>query len=376
MEQMGLFDFLDEQELEKPKDVYYISKEDLESQFIDGYTLGYHYEWTVQKPNYKGENFIGLLPNNRVYKNGFIYQFKTEKEAKQLIVDTYQKRKDSFDRMKADKESYPVVEYDNKPRVRKNLYLLTEPVKQHDGSQMIFSEHWYSGLNGYFYTLTLPYEDKMDLQGRILYQKDKIENVSWYINRDLKDKRKAPIFYTYIQELMERCDYLVNELGYNNPEYMATLPDLEMLEQMYEKHEKEREIYLKEHPIVKQKMDVEYEEISSHLFDAVDWQYPDTLFDEWIDGNEINKIGNKYIFTAGMELNDFLKMEYLKDFQQGNVNILGVDGKKYISLEDLVNFDVDRYSEKCLNVVYENEKRESQMQEKNHAISFQFGIRE
>lgn len=44
-------------------------------------------------------------------------------------------------------------------------------MKQHDGSQMIFSEHWYSGLNGYFYTLTLPYEDKMDLQGRILYQK-------------------------------------------------------------------------------------------------------------------------------------------------------------------------------------------------------------
>lgn len=55
---MGLFDFLDEQELEKPKDVYYISKEDLESQFIDGYTLGYHYEWTVQKPNYKVANCI------------------------------------------------------------------------------------------------------------------------------------------------------------------------------------------------------------------------------------------------------------------------------------------------------------------------------
>ena len=85
------------------------------------------------------------------------------------------------------------------------------------------------------------------------------------ITRNLKDKRKAPIFYTYIQELMERCDYLVNELGYNNPEYMATLPDLEMLEQMYEKHEKEREIYLKEHPIVKQKMDVEYEEIEEDL---------------------------------------------------------------------------------------------------------------
>ena len=37
------------------------------------------------------------------------------------------------------------------------------------------------------------------------------------------------------------------------------------LEQMYEKHEKEREIYLKEHPIVKQKMDVEYEEIEEDL---------------------------------------------------------------------------------------------------------------
>lgn len=114
------------------------------------------------------------------------------------------------------------------------------------------------------------------------------------------------------------------------------------------------------------------EEISSHLFDAVDWQYPDTLFDEWIDGNEINKIGNKYIFTAGMELNDFLKMEYLKDFQQGNVNILGVDGKQYISLQDLVNIDIDRYSEKCLNVVYENEKRESQMQEK--IMQFHFNL--
>lgn len=158
MEQIGLFDFLEEQEVEKPKEIYYIAKEDLETQFIDGYTLGYHYEWTVQKPNYKGENFIGLLPNNRVYKNGFIYQFKTEKEAKQMIVDTYQKWKDSFDRMKADKESYPVVEYDNEPRVRGNLYLLTEPVKQLDGSKMLFSEHWYSGLNGYFYTLTLPYE--------------------------------------------------------------------------------------------------------------------------------------------------------------------------------------------------------------------------
>ena len=115
-----------------------------------------------------------------------------------MIVDTYQKWKDSFDRMKADKESYPVVEYDNEPRVRGNLYLLTEPVKQLDGSKMLFSEHWYSGLNGYFYTLTLPYEDKMDLQGRILYQKDKIDNVSRYINRDLKDRHKAPIFYTYI----------------------------------------------------------------------------------------------------------------------------------------------------------------------------------
>ena len=114
------------------------------------------------------------------------------------------------------------------------------------------------------------------------------------------------------------------------------------------------------------------EEISSHLFDAVDWQYPDTLFNEWIDSDEINSVGNKYIFTAGMELNDFLKMEYLKDFQQGNVNILGVDGKKYISLEDLVNFDVDRYSEKCLNVVYENEKRESQMQEK--IMQFHFNL--
>ena len=75
-------------------------------------------------------------------------------------------------------------------------------------------------------------------------------------------------------------------------------------------------------------------------------------------------VGNKYIFTAGMELNDFLKMEYLKDFQQGNVNILEVDGKQYISLQDLVNIDIDRYSDRCLKVYYENEKRESKTQEK------------
>lgn len=38
----------------------------------------------------------------------------------------------------------------------------------------------------------------------------------------------------------------------------------------------------------------------------------------------------------------------------------------------MVNFDVDRYSEKCLNVVYENEKRESQMQEK--IMQFHFNL--
>lgn len=72
----------------------------------------------------------------------------------------------------------------------------------------------------------------------------------------------------------------------------------------------------------------------------------------------------------------------IKSYRCGSITVDG--GKDYIrrgfkeivDLEDLVNFDVDRYSEKCLNVVYENEKRESQMQEKNHAISFQFGIRE
>lgn len=37
----------------------------------------------------------------------------------------------------------------------------------------------------------------------------------------------------------------MNELGYNDSEYMATLPDLKMLVEMYEKYEKEREIYLK-----------------------------------------------------------------------------------------------------------------------------------
>ena len=40
MEQIGLFDFLEEQEVEKPKEIYYIAKEDLETQFIDVYTLG------------------------------------------------------------------------------------------------------------------------------------------------------------------------------------------------------------------------------------------------------------------------------------------------------------------------------------------------
>ena len=89
--------------------------------------------------------------------------------------------------------------------------------------------------------------------------------MSRYINRDLKDRHKAPIFYTYIDELIERCDYLVNELGYNDSEYMATLPDLKMLVEMYEKYEKEREIYLKDHPMVEQETDVEYEEIEEGL---------------------------------------------------------------------------------------------------------------
>ena len=193
----------------------------------------------------------------------------------------------------------------------------------------------------------------------------------------LKQKETVPhkIYFTDYQTtvrlelIKDSICYYKNEL--NNSIYAlerkdAHLPQVmqRMLEPYLKANEKNTNVYVL--------TDSDLANSNYHSL-LIEYQnYPDTLFDEWIDGNEINKIGNKYIFTAGMELNDFLKMEYLKDFQQGNVNILGVDGKKYISLEDLVNFDVDRYSEKCLNVVYENEKRESQMQEK--IMQFHFNL--
>lgn len=91
----------------------------------------------------------------------------------------------------------------------------------------------------------------------------------------------------------------------------------------------------------------------------------ESYFDEYLKKHEeCIYQGKKLSKGAIQELNDFLKMEYLKDFQQGNVNILEVDGKQYISLQDLVNIDIDRYSDRCLKVYYENEKRESKTQEK------------
>ena len=219
----------------------------------------------------------------------------------------------------------------------------------------------------------------LDLQNKI-WRYSHFEKESELITMDMFPSEVKNLFLTFLENSFYEHDY-TNESYFD--EYLKKHE--ECIYQAYEeqikeamKHYYNNEITLEElaESVKEAENDNGYshkdflvltnyqEEISSHLFDAVDWQYPDTLFNEWIDSDEINLVGNKYIFTAGMELNDFLKMEYLKDFQQGNVNILEVDGKQYISLQDLVNIDIDRYSDRCLKVYYENEKRESKTQEK------------
>lgn len=238
MEQLRLFD-MEEQDLEK-QPVYYYEKGTIWQHIMDGYGYRFIYEEKTEKGIDRMERNIALLHDNLVFNERFIYKYKTNREAVKYVMDTYNYMMNLF---KNHPKKYHIIELNNKPLNKNNLFLVNDPVKYIENT-LIYSESWYSGLNGYFFNLKLPYDEKMDRTGKILYQLDEIKRVAYYVNRDFNGKHDYIAYYQDINYLLTRVDYLYNELGYEDKEVLNWFPDIDQLRGMYNEWKQKRQIEL------------------------------------------------------------------------------------------------------------------------------------
>lgn len=82
------------------------------------------------------------------------------------------------------------------------------------------------------------------------------------------------------------------------------------------------------------------EEVVKAVFDTVDWQNPETYFDEMFRTNELAEYDDKLVLTGGMSLKEFLYDKYKEDWlKQRNITGLidekkGLNGEHYSSFEE------------------------------------------
>lgn len=248
-EQDSLFDFdemnKDQQSEIKDEIKYYIEKDEMGDMFINEFVFCYQYSDIYFSNGYIATECIGLLKDNQVYKNEFVYQFKNEKEAKSYFSEEYKAIKERYERKRTNSERYPIVKRIDHPIVEQHLYLIEEPTNDISGNKAVYAPSWYSGLNGFSSPLTLPYEDKMDIKGRILYQKDKISRLGEFIQRDIDNGfTDYPVFFDSVDEFLVRVDYLKSDLQYQNEEFYQLMPDMDMLNVLLKEHENKQEIEL------------------------------------------------------------------------------------------------------------------------------------
>ena len=243
MEQLNLF----ESEEETPCIKYYYSKEELENSIQSGYSL--HWEEREENGVYvKRFKSIGILQNGRdLFDEGFIRHFVNEKEAKSNLMGKISKWSSLKDDMISNTEKYRNITLDAKAVVQDNVFLIPSGGSEGNGFVTVYSPHWYIDLNGFYFNLKLTYEDKMDINGRILYQLDKIESANRFIRRDIENNNtNYPFFFYDIEELLERISYLRGELNYEG-EYKSKLPDLEDLINRLNLFKAERPKYFNRH---------------------------------------------------------------------------------------------------------------------------------
>lgn len=244
MEQLNLF----ESEEDTPCIKYYYSKEELEDSIQSGYSL--HWEERIKNGVYvKRFKSIGILQNGGrdLFDEGFIIHFANEKEAKSNLMSKISKWSSLKDDMISNTEKYRNISLDAKAVVQENVFLIPSGGSEGNGFVTAYSPHWYIDLNGFYFNLKLSYEDKMDINGRILYQLDKIESANRLIRRDIENNNtNYPFFFYDIEELLERISYLRGELNYEG-EYKSKLPDLEDLINRLDVFKAERPKYFNRH---------------------------------------------------------------------------------------------------------------------------------
>ena len=228
----------------KTETQYYIDKEDLEKKFV----FGYHYHLGFTKIfsdfTHRLDYHIALLDDNkRVFHNHFIYEFRTPREAKEYFSEEISKMKTSYKEMIENPSKYTDVDFDTNATVRSHVYLVPGDGIKGLAGTTIYGPNWYTAIRGYFGMLRLPYDDKLDRSGKILWQLDSINDVKRLIVRDLKEGHtNYPNFYKNVKEYINRYDILVNELDYQSKEFLESSLDLEQLNHFLTQEPKKRDL--------------------------------------------------------------------------------------------------------------------------------------
>lgn len=274
-DQLSLFDFSEIEEKPKKEELYY-SPEKLSA--IAQYCYHLHFETYDDKGILqKRDSTIALLPDNQVYEAHFIHSYKTERDANQVFQLAYEALQKNY-REYSESDKYFNVQFDNEMVMDRTLFKVINGVENYYHeclSKVLYSESWYCGLNGYFFNLTLPYDNQLDRDGKILYQLDEMEDDIRLIRRDYREGlTTSASHYQDIENVLVRLDYLQNELNYDASYIMNGLPSIEELRERVQKYNEGKQRYIdisKENSYVK-----EQEEINDEVDEEFDYdEYDD-----------------------------------------------------------------------------------------------------
>ena len=81
------------------------------------------------------------------------------------------------------------------------------------------------------------------------------------------------------------------------------------------------------------------EEVASVVFDTVDWQYPETYFDEMFTTYELDEYEGKLVLTEGMSLKEYLYEKYKEDWVKEHISENRLLKTKGLYKEYLQEFD-------------------------------------
>lgn len=278
-DQLSLFDFNEMEEEPKKEELYY-TPEKLSA--IAQYCYHLHFETYDDKGVLQKRDLtIALLPDNQVYEAHFIHSYKTERDANQVFQLAYEALQKNY-REHSENDKYFNVRFDTEMVMDRTLFKVIDGVENYYNyerlSKVLYSESWYSGLNGYFFQLNLPYDNQLDREGKILYQLDEMKDDLRLIRRDYREGfTTSASHYECIENVLERLHYLQSELEYDARYLMDGLPSIEELRERVQTFNEQRQSNFN---YSRGSLSVDEQEVTNH---EVDEEFDYDEYDEYDD---------------------------------------------------------------------------------------------